>query len=124
MLAGRELWNINSTAAGGGVAEMLRSWVGLTRGLGVGNGLAAPSPADPDFFILTSGSTTSCTASRWRGGGLGEAERRHARAFARDDIEDHDPRLVPRDVVFLHRSADRRSHSEHQKADTRESRCL
>src|SRR5689334_19436873 len=52
MLAGRELWNINSTAAGGGVAEMLRSWVGLARGLGVGMGWLAIS-GGPDFFILT-----------------------------------------------------------------------
>jgi len=31
----RVVWNVNSTAAGGGVAEMLQSLLGYTRGLGV-----------------------------------------------------------------------------------------
>src|SRR5919206_4445875 len=33
--AGRVLWNVNSTAAGGGVAEMLRSLIAYSRGAGV-----------------------------------------------------------------------------------------
>jgi len=32
---GRRVWNVNSTSSGGGVAEMLWSWVGLARGVGV-----------------------------------------------------------------------------------------
>ena len=35
VLAGRVVWNINSTAQGGGVAEMLTSLIAYTRGAGV-----------------------------------------------------------------------------------------
>ena len=34
-LAGRTIWNVNSTAQGGGVAEMLRSLVAYARGAGL-----------------------------------------------------------------------------------------
>src|SRR5262245_18922640 len=34
MLGTRAIWNVNSTAAGGGVAEMLRSLLRYARGLG------------------------------------------------------------------------------------------
>jgi hypothetical protein len=36
LLAGRVVWNVNSTASGGGVAEMLRVLVGYIRGAGSG----------------------------------------------------------------------------------------
>ena len=32
LLEGRTFWNVNSTAHGGGVAEMLRSLIGYVRG--------------------------------------------------------------------------------------------
>src|SRR6266403_1968088 len=35
LLAGRVVWNINSTAVGGGVAEMLQSLLAYTRGAGI-----------------------------------------------------------------------------------------
>lgn len=35
MLHGRVIWNVNSTASGGGVAELLRSLLGYSRGGGV-----------------------------------------------------------------------------------------
>src|SRR5207249_12469 len=35
LLAGRVVWNINSTAVGGGVAEMLQSLLGYARGAGI-----------------------------------------------------------------------------------------
>jgi trehalose synthase len=35
LLAGRTVWNVNSTARGGGVAELLRALVGYARGVGV-----------------------------------------------------------------------------------------
>src|SRR5438105_2209091 len=35
VLSGRVVWNVNSTAHGGGVAEMLRSLLAYTRGAGV-----------------------------------------------------------------------------------------
>jgi hypothetical protein len=35
MLAGRTIWNVNSTAVGGGVAEMLQALVGYVTDLGI-----------------------------------------------------------------------------------------
>lgn len=51
-LDGRAVWNINSTAAGGGVAELLQSKLGYVRGSGIdGRWLAISGP--PEFFQLT-----------------------------------------------------------------------
>jgi trehalose synthase len=35
LLGGRSVWNVNSTASGGGVVELLRPLLGYTRGLGI-----------------------------------------------------------------------------------------
>ena len=62
-LAGRRIWNVNSTARGGGVAEMLGPLLAYARGAGIdarwavidGTRRSSPSP---------SASTTACTACR------------------------------------------------------------
>jgi trehalose synthase len=51
-LAGRVLWCVNSTANGGGVAEMLRSLLAYTRGAGVDCRWVVVD-GEPDFFALT-----------------------------------------------------------------------
>ncbi|MFQ5766725.1 MAG: glycosyltransferase [Acidobacteriota bacterium] len=51
-LGGRTIWTVNSTAAGGGVAEMLHSFLGYAGGLGiVPRWLVVPGA--PDFFRVT-----------------------------------------------------------------------
>src|SRR4051812_34066932 len=51
-LHGGVVWNVNSTAHGGGVAELLHSLVGYARGAGIDCRWAAISgPAE--FFLLT-----------------------------------------------------------------------
>jgi trehalose synthase len=52
-LAGRKLWMINSTAAGGGVAEMLPRLVSILRELGVATEWAVMGTDDEAFFRLT-----------------------------------------------------------------------
>lgn len=52
MLGDRVIWNINSTAQGGGVAEMLHPLVSYTRGLGVNVRWLAIS-GDANFFRVT-----------------------------------------------------------------------
>jgi trehalose synthase len=52
-LQGRKVWMVNSTANGGGVAEMLPKLVGLLRELGVPTEWVVVSPKVPDFFALT-----------------------------------------------------------------------
>jgi len=101
LLANRELWNVNSTAAGGGVAEMLWSWVGLARGVGIGMRWLTIS-ATPDFFVLTKRLHNRLHGEEGDGGALGGAEHDVYREVARANAEDALARLGPRDVVFLH----------------------
>jgi trehalose synthase len=52
-LKGRTVWMVNSTAQGGGVAEMLPRLVGLLRDLGVRTEWLVMGSKDPAFFALT-----------------------------------------------------------------------
>jgi trehalose synthase len=52
VLEGRVLWNVNSTAAGGGVAEMLRSLLSYTRGAGIDVRWMVIT-GTPEFFRVT-----------------------------------------------------------------------
>jgi trehalose synthase len=52
-LAGRKVWIVNSTATGGGVAEMLLREVALLRQLGVDAHWVVITAEDPAFFQLT-----------------------------------------------------------------------
>ena len=52
LLAGRVVWNINSTARGGGVAELLESLVAYARGAGVDVRWVVIG-GTPDFFAVT-----------------------------------------------------------------------
>jgi trehalose synthase len=52
LLAGRVVWNVNSTARGGGVAELLESLVAYARGAGVDVRWVVID-GSPDFFTVT-----------------------------------------------------------------------
>ena len=52
LLADRTFWNVNSTARGGGVAEMLRSLIGYARGAGV-DARWTVIEGNPEFFDVT-----------------------------------------------------------------------
>jgi trehalose synthase len=52
-LKGRTVWTVNSTAHGGGVAEMLPMIVSLSRQLGVNTQWAVIAPEDERFFAVT-----------------------------------------------------------------------
>lgn len=54
-LDGRTLWMVNSTAQGGGVAEMLPTMVALLRDLGIQTEWATIDTEDTAFFHLTKG---------------------------------------------------------------------
>src|SRR6266568_9514199 len=51
-LAGRVIWNINTTAAGGGVAEMLHGFLRYVRGAGVDVRWLVIG-GTPEFFAVT-----------------------------------------------------------------------
>ena len=52
-LRGRKLWMVNSTAKGGGVAEMMGTIVGMLRELGVPTEWAVIGTERTEFFLLT-----------------------------------------------------------------------
>src|SRR3954470_16914479 len=74
LLAGRVVWHINSTARGGGVAEMLHSLLAYARGAGVDVRWLTIS-GNPDFFQVTKRIHNHLHESQGDGGPLGPAER-------------------------------------------------
>jgi len=74
LLAGRTLRNVNSTAQGGGVAEMLRSLIGYVRGAGL-DARWVVIPGDAEFFAITKRLHNRLHGHAGDGGTLGEAER-------------------------------------------------
>jgi len=100
-LAGRQIWNVNSTSSGGGVAEMLWSWVGLARGLGLDmHWLTIAGSAA--FFTLTKRLHNYLHGELGDGAGLGGAERSCFDQVSRENAAAVLTRLGPNDVVFLH----------------------
>jgi trehalose synthase len=101
LLEGRRIWNVNSTSSGGGVAEMLWSWIGLSQGAGVDmRWLTIAGSAD--FFALTKRLHNYLHGELGDGGGVGEAERTVFERVSRENAESVAARLGPEDVVILH----------------------
>jgi trehalose synthase len=73
LLAGRVVWNVNSTANGGGVAEMLRSLIGYGRGVGV-DARWVTIAGDAGFFEVTKRLHNRLHGSSGDGGPLGREE--------------------------------------------------
>ena len=72
-MEGRVVWNVNSTATGGGVAEMLMPLIGYCRGAGVDTRWVVIE-GDEDFFELTKRIHNRLHGADGDGGGLGPAE--------------------------------------------------
>jgi trehalose synthase len=101
LLQGRTFWNVNSTARGGGVAEMLRSLIGYARGAGI-DARWATVPGDADFFRITKRLHNRLHGNAGDGGPLGDAEREHYQACCSRNAEQLAPSVRPQDVVLLH----------------------
>lgn len=99
--AGRKIFNINSTAHGGGVAELLAAIVPLARGAGV-DARWLVVPGDEAFFRLTKRLHNRLHGSAGDGGPLGEDERRHYEATLAPAAAALLDRLAPGDLVLLH----------------------
>ena len=72
--AGRTVWNVNSTAAGGGVAEMLQVLLSYSRGAGV-DARWLVIDADAEFFAITKRLHNRLHGAPGDRGPLGPAER-------------------------------------------------
>lgn len=76
LLATRTVWTVNSTASGGGVAEMLQVLVGYIKGLGIDIRWLVID-ADAPFFEITKRIHNRIHGSEGDHGALGEAEAAH-----------------------------------------------
>ena len=73
-LSGRVVWNVNSTARGGGVAEMLRAYLPYVLDAGVDTRWVVLHE-DPSFFLLTKRIHNQLHGDPGDGGPLCPAER-------------------------------------------------
>jgi trehalose synthase len=100
-LAGRVIWHVNSTARGGGVAEMLRSYLAYARGAGVDVRWMIVG-GDPDFFVVTKRIHNNLHGDPGDGGPLGDAEHEVYERALGAGAEALAGLVRAGDVVFLH----------------------
>jgi len=100
LLAGRIVWNVNSTAAGGGVAEMLQVLVGYVQDLDIPIGWLVIS-GDAGFFAITKRLHNQLHGSQ-SGGPLGAAEAGHYAQMLAANAVELAARIRPGDVALLH----------------------
>lgn len=98
---GPTIWHVNSTAAGGGVAEMIAPLVGYGRELGLDVRWLVIQ-ADPDFFEVTKRVDNGISGVPGDGGPLGDAEHTIYSRASRDAASDLRQHVRSGDVVFLH----------------------
>ena len=101
LLHGRQVLNVNSTATGGGVAELLQTLLAYTRGLGIDTRWLVID-ADPGFFAVTKRLHDGLYGSGGDGGPLDAAEHEHYEAVLRDNAVEVLAVVRPGDVVLLH----------------------
>ena len=100
MLAGHTVWNVNSTAAGGGVAEMLQVLVGYVQDLDVPIGWLVIT-GDARFFAITKQLHNQLHGSQ-SGAPLGAAEADHYAHMLAANATELTAWVRPGDVVLLH----------------------
>jgi trehalose synthase len=100
ILDGRTLWNVSSTAVGGGVAEMLRALLGYVSDLGIACGWMVIT-GDAEFFVITKRLHNQIHGDA-SGGMLTAADAGHySRMLAANAVELLDY-VRPGDLVLLH----------------------
>ena len=98
---GRVLWNVNSTAKGGGVVEMLRPLLGYCRGAGVDARWEVISGGS-EFFAITKRLHNRLHGFAGDGGPLGDAEQEVYNETLAAAAEELAGLVHPRDIVILH----------------------
>ena len=100
-MAGHTLWNVNSTASGGGVAEMLRVLVGYATGAGVSVRWTVIE-ADERFFVITKRIHHWLHGANGDGAPLGESDVAHYNRVIENNGQLLRRRMRPGDIVVLH----------------------
>jgi trehalose synthase len=101
LFEGRTIWNVNSTAQGGGVAEMLNSLLPYARGIGVDTRWLVIG-GDDEFFLITKRIHNRLHGAPGDGRGLSENDRRHYEEVLHGQAEQLKQRFRKGDVVILH----------------------
>jgi trehalose synthase len=99
--AGTTIYNLSSTAYGGGVAEMLRSLLAYVRGGGL-DARWLVMPASPDFFQVTKRIHNQLHGAPGDGGALDEAARSVYEGELRAAERELRGRVRPGECVVLH----------------------
>lgn len=100
-LSGRVVWNVSSTAVGGGVAEMVRSLLAYARGAGV-DARWAVMQGSPEFFRISKRLHNAIHGSPGDGSPLGDEERQLYEHINAVNAADLAPMIRPRDIVIVH----------------------
>jgi trehalose synthase len=101
LLGGRAVWNINSTASGGGVAEMLRSLLRYARGLGIQTRwLVIEGPSE--FFRITKRLHNALHDAPGDGSPLGREQAEIYERVLHENAVALDAFLRPGDAVICH----------------------
>ena len=101
LLGGRRVVNINSTATGGGVAEMLATLIGYVRGIGVEAEWLVIA-GEPEFFAVTKRIHNGLYGSSGDGGDLGPRERATYERTIAANVARICDEVRPGDVVLVH----------------------
>jgi trehalose synthase len=101
LLKNRRIWNINSTARGGGVAEMLRSLIAYARGASV-DARWLVIRGTPDFFQITKRLHNHLHGDPGDGGELGRDEAKIYERALGDATTALTERIDPDDIVLVH----------------------
>ncbi|MDQ3365862.1 MAG: glycosyltransferase [Myxococcota bacterium] len=100
-LSGRVVWNVSSTANGGGVAEMVRSLLAYARGAGVDARWVVIEGA-PEFFRITKRLHNGIHGSVGDGSPIGDGERLAYEAINASNAAELAPMVREGDVVIVH----------------------
>ena len=100
-LDGRVVWNVSSTAVGGGVAEMVRSLLAYARGAGV-DARWVVIQGSPEFFRITKRLHQAIHGSAGDGSPIGDEERLLYEQVNATNAAELAPMVQPRDVVIVH----------------------
>lgn len=98
---GRVIWNVSSTAVGGGVAEMVRSLLAYARGAGV-DARWVVIQGTPEFFALTKQLHNALHGSGSDGRALDDHARHVYDTVTANNAAELVPMVRPGDVVIVH----------------------
>jgi trehalose synthase len=101
LFKGRSIWNVNSTAQGGGVAEMLASLLPYARGVGI-DARWLVIGGDAEFFQITKRIHNRLHGAPGDGEGLDDDNRRRYEEVLAGQAKQLQERVREGDIVILH----------------------